>query len=158
MFNFGLFKIYLFQLKTKQKLYSFILIASLGFMSWYFFIKEYTYEYEITTSLSKNELVSLLKNEYPKTHENLKFIEKSNENEFNFRFAEANVFFDQNIRLSEFSNQEILISIGVNAENRFFKERFQALYKETLVQVYNRFVLLQLSQKIAVKERDLTCP
>ncbi len=103
--------------------------------------------------MHKNQLIELLSTTYPDTHPHLILVEEIRDQKFVFRFSEADYVFVQEIEIKEISNQESILLIGVNAERNFFKERFYALYKETVLQVYNRFLLLQLTQEIDLIEK-----
>lgn len=120
---------------------------------WYFFIKKYTYEYEINTNLATSEIVDILQTSYPASHPGLLLVENKDDEVFIFQFSSEGVSFLQEIRIHEEAYVDKKLQIGVNAKANFFKERYQRFYKETLVQAFNRFVLLQLDKQIALKEK-----
>lgn len=139
-------------LKRQNQLVIASLIGIITLFSWYFFVKKYTYEFEINTPLDKAILVEILNKTYPATHSDLGLVEVDDEEVFIFRFKDEEVSFLQEIKIHDKSLNERKISIGVNAQARFFKERFDRFHKETLVQAFNRFLLLQLDKEIALKE------
>jgi ABC-type phosphate/phosphonate transport system ATPase subunit len=140
-------------MKKKQKVLRGIFIGLLTLASWYFFLKKYTYEFEMNTTLDEISLVEMLTTTYPATHPDLVLVEILDHNKYVFRYRDDGVSFFQEIRIIEenLSNRKLLI--GVNAETNVVKERFSRFYKETLVQVFNQFLLLQLEKQIIKKEK-----
>lgn len=153
MFTFEAFdKLNKQYLKKQHQLIFVLFIGIITLVSWYFFVKKYTYEYEIDTPLDKAVLIEILNKTYPATHPDLVLVEAIDDEIIIFQYTDADVSFIQEIRIFDENSDQRTLTIGVNAQSHFFKERFVGLYKETLVQVFNQFLLLQLDQEIASKE------
>lgn len=139
-------------MKKQHQLLSIFLIGMLSLACWYFFMKKYTYEFEIDTHLNEATLVEILNTTYPATHPDLVLVEAVDDEFFIFQFTNGDVSFFQEIKIHKTTSEERKIKIGVNAQSHFFKERLERFYKETVVQVFNTFLLLQLDKEIAAQE------
>jgi len=104
-------------------------------------------------NLSQPNALVLLQDNYPNINDDLTLVE-SNNGVFVYEFSNEDVHFVQEIFIINNSEGVQHLYIGVNAKSNFLKERFYGFYKETLVQVYNRFLLLQLGKTVIQIESE----